>query len=303
VDPTNLALRARQVLLSGVLGLVLLIPASVTPWPGSAATCAAASTTHHVAVVVEHGDGTTLQRCVSFSTASISGADSVDRSGLEWGTVSFGSYGLAVCQLDGEPTSYPPTCWTGTSPFWALFVARGGGSWQTSNLGVSNIALRDGDALGFRYQSQSTHAPPSISGDCPNPTPAPATPTPTPRATPVATVVPTPPPTHRASSRPPTTAGSSSPTPPGSAPVVAPPSGGDGVASATGTVGASPTSADAAASAPASATADPALAVSTGAVGGGPPVGIVLALVAVLAFTALGFLQVRRPPPDLRRPR
>src|SRR4029077_10954870 len=120
--------------------------------------------------------------------------------------------------IDHEPTSYPPTCWTGTSPFWAFFVAHGSG-WAYSSLGVSSVTVHDGDAVGFRYQSQSTHAPPSISGDCPNPTPtpAPATPRPTPRPTPPATspptAVPTPAPTDRPPSARPSLVGSSSPLP------------------------------------------------------------------------------------------
>ncbi|MEA2631791.1 MAG: hypothetical protein QOE66_2010, partial [Chloroflexota bacterium] len=172
MDPASITLIFRRILLSGILGLALLVPASVIPWPGSAATCAAVST-HRVAVVVQHLDGATLSRCVAFTNDSITGEQALAGSHIEAGLLPSGGFGKAVCQLDNEPTTYPPTCWTGTSPFWALFVAHGSG-WSYSTVGVSSIVLHDGDWLGFRYQSQSQHAPPSSDGDCPDPTPPPA---------------------------------------------------------------------------------------------------------------------------------
>ena len=170
MDPASITLTFRRVLLSGILGLALLVPASVIPWPGSAATCAAAST-HRVAVVVQHLDGATLSRCVAFTTDSISGEQALAGSHIEAGLLPSGGFGKAVCQLDNEPTTYPPSCWTGTSPFWALFVAHGGG-WAYSTVGVSSIVLHDGDSLGFRYQSQSEHASAIEHRELPGPDPA-----------------------------------------------------------------------------------------------------------------------------------
>ena len=167
MDPATIALTFRRVLLSGILGLALLIPASVIPWPGSAATCAAAST-HRVAVVVQHLDGATVSRCVPFTADTIGGEQALAGSKIQAGLLPSGGFGKAVCQLDNEPTTYPQTCWTGTSPFWALFVDHGGG-WSYSSVGLSSIVLHDGDSLGFRYQSQSQHAAPSIPGGLPGP--------------------------------------------------------------------------------------------------------------------------------------
>src|SRR5258708_12572134 len=94
--------------------------------PGSAGrpTCAFASGAHHVAVVVEHGSGAVLTACVAFDAAQLTGDQVMQLSGIEYATASFGGLGKAVCQVDHEPTSYPPSCWTATSPYWAMYVSR-----------------------------------------------------------------------------------------------------------------------------------------------------------------------------------
>jgi hypothetical protein len=151
-------------------------------------SCAQAATVHHAALVVEHSNGAVIKVCVSFTADSITGDQLLASSGVQYATADYGSTGKAVCQIDGEPSSYPSGCWTASSPYWAMFVSRAGASWQVSSLGISSQTFRDGDAEGFRYESQSSSAvPPSPAGVCPlpsSPTPAPVrTPTPIPRAT------------------------------------------------------------------------------------------------------------------------
>lgn len=293
MDTTTIALTLRRVLLSGVLGLALLIPVSVIPGPGAAATCAAAAG-DRVAVVVQHANGTTLSRCVAFAGDSISGEQALAKSGIQAGTLPSGGFGVAVCQLDGEPSSYPPSCWSGTSPFWALFVSRGSGSWQYSSVGISSVVLHDGDALGFRYQSQSSHAPPAMAGDCPH-----ATPPPTPKPTPRPTQRPTAPPTDRPTptpTRPATSPPAASATAPGS-----PPSPGASPTASPSDAGVAVATADASPGTPAPAATDVSSAgpdvtptASTQPPDGGPAVGLVLVAIAALTFAALGVLHVRR---------
>jgi hypothetical protein len=169
----------------------LTVIGSATKVGPAVSGCALAATAHHAALVVEHSDGTVVTRCVSFSTDSITGEQLLQLAssqGVEYKTVSYSGAGDAVCQMDYEPSSYPPTCWTASSPYWAMFVSRAGGPWQVSSLGISSQTFRDGDAEGFRYESQSSSAvPPSPAGVCPlpsSPTPAPVrTPTPISKAT------------------------------------------------------------------------------------------------------------------------
>ena len=169
----------------------------------SAVGCASAASAHHAALVIEHGNGATLKYCIGFDTDTVTGQYLLDASGVEKGEQGSGSMGEAVCQIDYEPAQYPSGCWTASSPYWAMDVSRGSGGWSQSNLGVSSQTFHDGDAEGFRYESQSASlSPPSPAGICPFPTPPPTaavTPTATgrtattqPRRSPSETVAPTP---------------------------------------------------------------------------------------------------------------
>jgi hypothetical protein len=129
-------------------------------------------------------------RCVAFAGASLSGEQVLKQSGIPYQTVSFGGIGLAVCQVDGEPAEFPPSCWTTTSPFWTLFVARKGASWTPSSLGISAQVFRDGDSEGLRFEAQTAPVAPTIYGNCTTATPPPVTPRPTRSLAP--TPVPTP---------------------------------------------------------------------------------------------------------------
>jgi hypothetical protein len=157
----------------------------------AAPLCTEASTLYRVALVVEHGDGQAIRRCVGFDTSTATALAVLDASGLEVGTSSYGVLGSAICQIDSEPASYPPGCFTGSGSYWVLFVSRAGGAWLNSPIGVSNLSVGDGDAVGFRYDPQAgaDPPPPSPAGTCPVMTPPPArTPTPPARATPPAPV-------------------------------------------------------------------------------------------------------------------
>ena len=155
-----------------LLGLGLVLPLLLGAWlatPGSPArpTCALAAGTHHVAVLVEHGNGAVVSRCVAFTSGQLTGDQLMHLSGVEYGTSTYGALGGAVCQVDGEPASYPPNCLTSTSAYWAMFVSRGGGRWSTSNAGVDSQVFADGDALGWRYVPPTGGGPPpSAAGVC-----------------------------------------------------------------------------------------------------------------------------------------
>jgi hypothetical protein len=176
----TLAMRALRLGVASVPVVAGLTVAGVASrvGPGTAG-CVQASSVHHATLVVEHQSGAVTRVCVSFSTSQVTGQQLLDMSRVSYNTVDYGSYGKAVCQIEGEPASYPPSCWTASSPYWALFVSRGGGAWTSSSRGISAQTFADGDAEGFRYEAQSdasTPAPPA--GVCPPPvasTPTPVT--------------------------------------------------------------------------------------------------------------------------------
>jgi hypothetical protein len=139
--------------------------ASVAPVAPTVPACAAAGS-NHAALVVEHGDGSVVTRCVAFAADAISGEELLNVSGVAWSSQTFGGFGDAVCALDTEPAHYVDC--PGKDRYWAVFVARGGGAWQLASVGISTLMLHGGDAAGFRYVPASgvPDAPVSPVGVC-----------------------------------------------------------------------------------------------------------------------------------------
>jgi hypothetical protein len=155
--------------------------------------CVQAATTNHVGLVIEHGDGAVIRRCVGFDTPTITALAVLQTSGVQNGTESYGALGTAICQIDNEPPQYT-TCLPASGDYWVLFISHAGGAWTNSAVGASSAKVSDGDVIGFRYDPQAgaDPPPPSPAGTCPPPT----TPTPAPTRTP------TPSPTGRPSTTP-----------------------------------------------------------------------------------------------------
>ena len=159
----------RRLLAILAVAAVLGALASLAPLRPAPAACAG-SGSHHAALVVEHGDGSVVRRCVAFDGDSINGEQLLNDSGVAWSGQSFGGFGEAVCALDGEPARY--TECPGADRYWAVFAARstgsGTGEWQLTSVGISGLTLHDGDAEGLRYgpTSGTPAAPASPAGAC-----------------------------------------------------------------------------------------------------------------------------------------
>jgi hypothetical protein len=139
--------------------------ASLAPVSPAIGSCAGAGP-NHAALVIQHGDGSVVTRCVAFETAQITGQQLLDSSGVAWVGQTFGGFGTAACAIDGEPAHYS-TC-PGKDYYWAIFVSRGGGTWQFAASGISGLSLSSGDAEGFRYvpAAGTPAAPPAPAGVC-----------------------------------------------------------------------------------------------------------------------------------------
>jgi hypothetical protein len=113
-------------------------------------TCVNAGAPHHAYVVVQHGSGTTLQKCVGFSGDTIDGRSLMDKSGLDYQTQTT-SYGPAVCAIDSEPKTFDK-CFADSGPNWSLFI-ESNGAWTVAQTGYADpkVILHDKDALGWRY--------------------------------------------------------------------------------------------------------------------------------------------------------
>ena len=153
---------------AGLAGLLVLLASAcgggALSTPGGASACVNAGAPHKAYVVVEHLSGKVVDRCVGFSGAQIPGDQLMKQSGIAYSTQHF-SFGDAVCAIDKEPATYDQ-CLPQNAPYWAVWIEDPGGGWQQPQVGLSDLKLGDGGALGWRY-TPATDASPA-------PPPAPA---------------------------------------------------------------------------------------------------------------------------------
>ncbi|MGH7611984.1 MAG: hypothetical protein ACREN4_08190 [Candidatus Dormibacteria bacterium] len=107
---------------------------------------------------MELGSRKVVQGCAGFNGATVAGETALRRSGIQFATQHF-SFGNAVCQVDHDPSSYA-SCFGSGQPYWALFIWSGHGPWKPASTGISEVRLRAGQALGWRYDPSSGKAAP-----------------------------------------------------------------------------------------------------------------------------------------------
>lgn len=122
-------------------------------------SCAGTPGVHHARVVIETSPSSVLQRCVGFSSPTISATKLLSDGNVGLGTQKY-SFGLAICSVNGVPAHYSQ-CLPSGKPYWALFVSHDGAAWTSPPVGVSDISVAPGDSLGLRYDSPTGNpAPP-----------------------------------------------------------------------------------------------------------------------------------------------
>ena len=170
------------------LSLVLLLLVTASP-------TRAQEGGNQAGLVVVHGDGRVVTRCVRFDEAQISGLTLLQRSGIVF-TASTGPMGATICSLNGAgcPAS---DCWCeckGTPcAYWIYFQRNAEGSWAYAPLGAALRQLGHGDVDGWMW-GDTTSLPPVVSFEAicgAEPPQSPATPVPTEASTTPATLAPT----------------------------------------------------------------------------------------------------------------
>ncbi len=147
---------------SATLAAILFLCACGSGSPQSAvppSSCSGVSSPHTATVVVTHSDGATVQRCVGFSSATITGAELMQKSKFEFVTQTF-SYGKAACQIDDQPQHFTE-CLPKSGDYWSLYVLEpGSGDWQPAPSGYATTVIKPGGALGWRYESETASPAP-----------------------------------------------------------------------------------------------------------------------------------------------
>ena len=125
---------------------------------GGSGSCAGVAGANHARVVVETSPSSVLQRCVGFTSPTITATALLSDAHVTLGTQKY-SFGLALCQVDGVPAHYSQ-CLPSGKPYWALFVSRDGAKWTSASAGISDTTLKPGDSLGLRYDPPTGNAAP-----------------------------------------------------------------------------------------------------------------------------------------------
>ena len=115
---------------------------------------------HRAALVIEHSDGSLVERCITFAAEAISGLQLIQLAQVENRTQSFGDMGQAVCQLDFEPAQVPSNCLGSGGAYWQYYRENSSG-WVLSGSGASGSPVHDGDVDGWHYAA-SPQPPPRV---------------------------------------------------------------------------------------------------------------------------------------------
>jgi hypothetical protein len=118
--------------------------------------------TNRAGLVIVHGDGAAVSRCVAFESDSISGYELLTQSGLDVNVEASGM-GATICRLDGEGCNSPREscfcqCQGGAECLYWSYWQAGDDEWRYSNLGASNSRVTDGAVEGWVWgegQAQS----------------------------------------------------------------------------------------------------------------------------------------------------
>ncbi len=157
--PRRLALRAALLL---ALALLILGRAGALH----------AQTPNQAGLVILHGDGTTVSRCISFESESISGYELLERSGLEMRTEVSGM-GPTLCAIDGEGCAAGEHCFcrclSSSCEYWSYWRLEDDG-WRYSNIGAGNTTVTAGVVDAWVWsegsiQKGTAHEPPDLTLD------------------------------------------------------------------------------------------------------------------------------------------
>jgi hypothetical protein len=137
--------------------LLVLLPQSVLAQEGGP---------NRAGLIVVHGDGRVLTRCVTFTEERISGVALLQRAGLAV-DANTGPMGSAVCTINREGCPANDCfCQCKGTPctYWNYFHRNADGSWAYSGMGAATWTVGNGDIDGWVWGDGST-PPPDLAFD------------------------------------------------------------------------------------------------------------------------------------------
>lgn len=153
-QPRNLLLLMLTLVLAGLLvlllqvGLASAMDARVTHPTAMRPQAEPTDDLHKADVVVDLGNGRTIIRHIAFTSATISGLQALQLTGLDLEIAHF-SFGSAVCSIEG--VGCPATdCFCNPDKFWG-YQYWDGTTWQPYTVGASDSVVGDGAVEGWNW--------------------------------------------------------------------------------------------------------------------------------------------------------
>ncbi len=131
---------------------------------------ALAQTPNRAGIVVNYGGGRVEAQCVSFTEASISGYELLNKSSFGLIPQTFPGKGEAVCRISDVGCSYPQRscfcqCESATCVYWSYWQ-QANGDWIYSGTGSSTTTVQNGSVDGWSWSAGSSTRAPTASRRC-----------------------------------------------------------------------------------------------------------------------------------------
>jgi hypothetical protein len=120
-----------------------------------------AQSPNRAAIIVRAENGDVTQMCVAFDEPEITGAELLERSGIE-NVQDANSLGTAVCSIEGEGCG-ADDCFCDYPVFWGYWTRdETSDRWRFSNNGSSDRTVRDGTLDGWSWGRDGKPPPPAL---------------------------------------------------------------------------------------------------------------------------------------------
>jgi hypothetical protein len=112
-------------------------------------------------LLIVHGDGSVVSKCINFTDRETTGAALLEDAGVEMITDATNPMGVLVCAIDQEGCLYPQEkclCQcegAGPCTYWAYFTLGQDGQWSYSPQGAAGRRVPDGAVDAWVWMSSS----------------------------------------------------------------------------------------------------------------------------------------------------
>jgi hypothetical protein len=147
---------------------ILLVILSITLCLSSCINQGQSQQDHQAGLIVQHGDGRLIMKCIHFQEEEITGEELLQLSEIPFTSDVTNPMGSKVCSIDSEGCDFPAEkCFcqcgnVGSCTYWAYFVLNQEGEWVYSPLGAKGRIVHSGDVDAWAWLTRASKDDPSI---------------------------------------------------------------------------------------------------------------------------------------------